>query len=94
MAYTDEIEPLVALEQELRRRIALRIGQESGAPVRPFPSQEDLAAADEAIAAWAEAGEDEQDMRAFRPIGPLQDMLTDHAALVERIADTLDRRLS
>ena len=51
-------------------------------------------AADEAIETWESEGEEAQDSRAFRPIGPLQDLLADHAALVERIAETLDRRLS
>ncbi len=94
MAYTDELEPLIALEQDLRRRIALRIAQENGAPARPSPSEDELAAADEAIAAWAEQGEDEHDLRAFRPIGPLQTLLADHQALFERILDIRDRRLS
>jgi hypothetical protein len=94
MAYTDELEPLLRLEEELRRRIALRIAEESGALPLPSPSEDQLAAADEAIASWAEAGEDEQDLRAFRPIGPLQKLLADHQAIVERILDIRDRRLS
>ena len=94
MAYTDELEPLIALEQDLRRRIALQIAAENGTPARPSPTEDELAAADEAIAAWVEAGEDEQDMRAFRPIGPLQALLADHQAIFERILDIRDRRLS
>ncbi len=94
VAYTDELEPLIALEQELRRKIALRIAEESGAPLGPSPSEDQLAAADEAIASWAEEGEDEQDMRAFRPVGPLQALLADHRTIFERILDIRDRRLS
>lgn len=94
MAYTDELEPLIALEQDLRRRIALQIATESGAPAHPSPTEDELAAADEAIASWVEAGEDEQDMRAFRPIGTLQALLADHQAIFERILDIRDRRLS
>jgi hypothetical protein len=94
VAYTDELEPLIALEQELRQSIALRIALENGAPPRPSPTEDELAAADEAIAAWAEAGEDELDPRAFRPAGPLQALLADHQAIFERILDIRDRRLS
>lgn len=94
MAYTDALEPLLRLEEELRRRIALRIAEESGTQPPPSPSEDQLAAADEAIASWTEAGEDEQDLRAFRPIGPLQQLLAEHHEIVERILDIRDRRLS
>lgn len=94
MRYTDELEPLLELEQELRHKIALRIAEEAGAAAGGSPSQELLAMADEAIESWQEEGEEDQDMRAFRPIGPLQRLLADHRALVERILDIRDRRLS
>lgn len=92
--YTDELEPLLAAEQDLRVKIALRIAQESGAPASATPSEDQMAAADEAIEAWQAEGEDDQDMRAFRPIGPLQQMLIDHNLICERIIDIRDRRLS
>lgn len=92
--YTDEIEPLLEAEKSLRLKIALRIAQEAGAPARAAPTQEDLAAADEAIALWQADGEDDADLRAFRPLGPLQDLLIDHAVICDRIADIRDRRLS
>jgi hypothetical protein len=94
MAYTDELEPLLALEQELRRKIALRIAEEAGEQSGCDPSENQIAVADEAIANWIEAGEEDQDMRAFRPIGPLQQLLADHAQICERILDIRDRRLS
>lgn len=94
MAYTDELEPLLALEQELRRKIALRIAEEAGEQPDGTPSENQIAVADEAIANWIEAGEEDQDMRAFRPIGPLQQLLADHAQICERILDIRDRRLS
>jgi hypothetical protein len=92
--YTDEIEPLLEAEQALRLEIALRIAQEAGAPARAAPTHEELAAADEAIALWQADGEDDADLRAFRPLGPLQDLLIDHAMVCDRIADIRDRRLS
>jgi len=94
MAYTDELEPLLDREQELRRTIALRIAEEAGARAAGNPSEEQIWAADEAIVAWAAEGEDDQDMRAFRPIGPLQELLADHRRICERIMDIRDRRLS
>jgi hypothetical protein len=94
MRYTDELDALRAARDALRRRIAERLALEAGAPVEGASLEAWLTAADEAIEAWDSEGEEAQDSRAFRPIGPLQDLLTDHAALVERIAETLDRRLS
>ncbi|WP_148663526.1 hypothetical protein [Bosea vaviloviae] len=94
MAYTDELEPLLAFERELRRKIALRIAEEAGEQPGGAPSEHQIAVADEAIANWIEAGEEDQDMRAFRPIGPLQQLLADHALICERILDIRDRRLS
>jgi hypothetical protein len=93
MAYTDELPALMELEQELRRRIALRIAEEAGAPAGS-PSPDQMNAADDAIAHWAEQGEDDQDLRAFRPIGPLAELLANHATVGERILDIRDRRLS
>lgn len=93
MAYTDPLEPMLQREEELRRLIALRLVEETGAAPPPSPSADHLAAADEAIAAWAEQGEEEQDQRAFRPIGPLQQLLAEHREVVERIFDERDRRL-
>ncbi len=93
MRYTDELEPLLELEQRQRRAIALRIAEEAGE--RPGELLEaHLIAADEAIAAWSDEGEQEQDMAAFRPIGPLQQLLIDHRQACDRIADIRDRRLS
>jgi hypothetical protein len=94
MRYTDELDALRAARDALRRRIAERLAVEAGAPVEGALPESWLAAADEAIETWESEGEEAQDSRAFRPIGPLQDLLADHAALVERIAETLDRRLS
>jgi hypothetical protein len=92
--YTDELDTLRVARDALRRRIAERLALEAGAPVEgPLPEHWQTAA-DEAIEAWEHEGEDTQDRRAFRPIGPLQALLADHAGLVERIADALDRRLS
>lgn len=92
--YTDELEPLLAAEQEMRLRIALRLAQESGVVTGGTVSEDQLAAADFAIEAWLAEGEDEQDMAAFRPIGPLQQLLIDHAVICDRIVDIRDRRLS
>lgn len=93
MPYTDPLEPMLQREEELRHQIARRLVEEAGAPSPPALSAEQLAAADEAIAAWAEQGEEEQDQRAFRPIGPLQQLLAEHLEIVERILDEWDRRL-
>lgn len=93
MRYTDELDALRAARDALRHRIAERLALEAGTPVEGA-LESWLTAADEAIEAWENEGEEAQDSRAFRPIGPLQDLLADHAALVERIAETLDRRLS
>lgn len=92
--YTDALEPLLAAEHEMRLKIAARIALEQGVAPDTPPSQAHLAAADEAIAAWQAEGEDEHDANAFRPVGPLQDLLIDHRSITERIADLLDQRLS
>lgn len=92
--YSDELEAVLACEQALRRRIAERIAEESGAPVRGDLSPGHLAAADAAIEAWWSEGEEMQDLAAFRPIGPLQELLAEHRAILERIDDMRDRRLS
>lgn len=93
MAYTDPLEPMLQRADELRRQIALRLVEEAGATPPPTLSAEHLAAADEAIAAWAEQGEEEQDQRAFRAMGPLQELLAEHLEIVERIVEERDRRL-
>ncbi|TQI77188.1 hypothetical protein FHT98_4996 [Bosea sp. AK1] len=94
MRYTDELDALRTARDALRLRIAERLALEAGAPVEGASLEAWLTAADEAIETWESEGEEAQDSRAFRPIGPLQDLLADHAALAERIAETLDRRLS
>ena len=94
MSYVDELEPLLRLEQELRRTIALSLAEESGQRPVDAPTEEQLLAADEAIAAWAEEVDFEQDMRAFRPLTPLQTLLAEHLGICERIVDIRDRRLS
>lgn len=93
MPYTDPLEPMLQREEALRHQIARRLAEEAGSAPPPTLSAEQLAAADEAIAAWAEQGEEEQDQRAFRPIGPLQELLAEHLEIVERILDERDRRL-
>jgi hypothetical protein len=94
MAYTDELEPLLEREQDLLRAIALRIAEEAGTAPASHPSADQIQAAQDAIEAWAVEGEDDQDMRAFRPMGPLQQLLADHQRICERILDIQDRRLS
>jgi hypothetical protein len=94
MRYTDELDALRAARDALRREIAERLALEAGTPLDGASLETWLAAADGAIETWENEGEEAQDSRAFRPIAPLQDLLANHAALVERIADTLDRRLS
>lgn len=94
MPYTDPLEPMLERAEELRRQIARRLVEEAGAPPPPSLSADQLAAADEAIAAWAEQGEEEQDERAFRPIGPLQQLLAEHRDMVARIVELRDRRLA
>lgn len=94
MRYTNELDALRAVREALRRQIAERLALEAGGSLEGASPEAWLLAADEAIAAWQDEGEEAQDSRAFRPIGPLQDLLANHAALVERIADALDRRLS
>lgn len=92
--YTDEIEPLIDRERELRRQIALRLAKEAGAEAGTEPPEEQLTAADEAIAAWSTETEAELDLRAFRELTPLQELLADHYGICERIMDLRDRRLS
>ncbi|MGO4667069.1 hypothetical protein [Bosea sp. 2RAB26] len=94
MSYVDELEPLIRLEQELRQTIALSLAEERGQPHGGAPTEEQLLVADEAIAAWAEEVDFEQDMRAFRPLTPLQTLLAEHLGICERIFDIRDRRLS
>lgn len=89
--YTDELEAVIAAEQRLRGEIAGVIAREEGASAA---SARHLAAADAAIDAWAEEGEEALDQRAFRPLTPLQELLAEHRTLLERIADIQDRRLS
>ena len=92
--YSDEYDVLTELAQQLRLAIARRLALEAGLPDRSAPGQEQLAAADAAIAAWAETGEEQLDPAAFRPTGPLQRLLADYTGIVARIEDVLDRRLS
>ncbi len=94
MPYTDPLEPMLERAEALRHQIARRLVEESGAPPPPSLSADQLAAADEAIAAWTEQGEEEQDQRAFRPIGPLQELLAEHREMIDRIVELQDRRLS
>lgn len=92
VSYTDELEAVMAAEQRLRRAIASAIARDEGGGDQPSPGH--LAAADAAIDAWAEEDEEALDQRAFRPLTPLQELLAEHRALLERIADIQDRRLS
>lgn len=92
--YTDELEPLISRAQELRRQIALRIAEEAGCQVGAEPTEEQFADADEAISSWGEEIEAELDLRAFRELTPLQELLADHYEVCERIFDIRDRRLS
>ncbi|MGX5736301.1 hypothetical protein [Bosea thiooxidans] len=94
MRYTDELDAVIAHAEALRRRIAERVAEEAGSPVSGSPTQAQFAAADAAIEAWFSEGEEEQDLRAFRAIGPLQQLLADYAETVERIEEMRDRRLS
>lgn len=94
MAYTDELDAVVAAAQSLRRQIALLIAADAGGAPGGAPSETDLAAADAAIEAWAEEGEEVLDLRAFRPLTPLQELLVEHRGLLDRIDDIHDRRLS
>lgn len=92
--YTDELDAVIAAEQRLRGEIARAIARDEGAAAAGSPSSRHLAAADAAIEAWAEEGEEALDQRAFRPLTPLQELLAEHRALLERIGDIQDRRLS
>lgn len=93
-SYTDELEAVMAAEQRVRGEIAIVIARDDAGADRASRSPRHLAAADAAIDAWAEEGEEALDQRAFRPLTPLQEMLAEHRALLERIADIQDRRLS
>lgn len=93
MAYVDELDAVIASEQRLRRQIAIRLVEESGASLAGGLSEEALAAADAAIEAWRAEGEEQQDLAAFRSIGPLQELLAEHRSVIERIEDMHDRRL-
>jgi len=94
MAYRDELDAVIDSEQRLRRQIAARIAEEAGTASGQDLSEVSLAAADAAILAWTEGGEEQQDLAAFRALGPLQELLVEHRNVVDRIADMLDRRLS
>jgi hypothetical protein len=93
MPYTDPLEPMLQREEELRHQIARRLVEEAGAPPPPALSADHLAAADAAITSWEEQGEEEQDQRAFRAMGPLQRLLAEHREVLEKIVDERDRRL-
>ncbi|MBD3844190.1 hypothetical protein IED13_00665 [Bosea sp. SSUT16] len=92
--YTDELAAIVAYEQELRRRIGERLALERGESTRDGLSEEQVALAEAAILAWQQQGEEEQDLHAFRAMGPLQELLVEHRAALDRIDDIHDRRLS
>lgn len=94
MAYRDELDAVIASERELRRQIAIRMAEEAGMSRENGLSEAILASADAAIEAWQAEGEEQQDLAAFRAIGPLQALLAEHRAVAERIDDMLDRRLS
>lgn len=94
MAYTDPMETLLTLEQDLRRKIALRIAQERGEPTAAVPTEDQLTAAGDAIDAWRDDIEAEQDPRAFREQTPLQMLLAAHREICERILNLRDSRLS
>jgi hypothetical protein len=94
MRRTDELDAVIACERSLRRRIAERLAEEAGTPVAGALSEEHLVAAEAAIEAWWHEGEEEHDPRAFRPIGPLQELLAEHRGILDRIEDIQDRRLS
>lgn len=94
MAYTDELEFVLEAEHALRLRIAQRIAEEGGGSGVAVPLEQHLQAADAAIEGWDEEDEDEHDARAFRPLTPLQQLLAEHRAICDRIADIRDRRLS
>ena len=94
MRYTDELDTLLERELRLRHQIAVRIAEEAGEYQERTILQTHIAAADEAIVAWGEEGEEAQDVGAFRPIGPLQQLLIDHRQTCDRIVDTRDRSLS
>lgn len=94
MAYSDPVEPLLALEQQLRDQIALRLALERGEPAAQRPTEDQLAAADAAIDAWRDEPDSAWDPRAFRPQTPLQTLLAEHDAICTRIFDWRDRSLS
>lgn len=91
--YTDELDAVIAHEEALRLRIAERLAEEAGLPFSTHVEQFTAVASD-AIETWRQQGEEEADLRAFRELGPLQQLLTDHRQTLDRIADMLDRRLA
>lgn len=93
MSYRDELEAMREREAELRRLIGEAVAAEAGL-VSSGEDEQAAEAAEVAIADWRETQEEQLDLRAFRPLTPLQELLAEHAGLVERITDTLDRRLS
>lgn len=92
--YSDELGTLLELEQTLRGKIALLVAAADHPAGSSAPPGAAMAMADEAIAAWCDGGEEDQDMRAFRPLSPLQQALADHRMVIDRIVDLRDRRLS
>lgn len=92
--YTDELDAIVDHAQALRVSIAERLAEEAGRPAAEPLTEEQLAAADAAIDAWRGEGEEQQDLAAFRDIGPLQRLLVDYVETADRIDEMLDRRLS
>jgi hypothetical protein len=92
--YTDILDSLREHERALHRAIALRLAEEAGHPAADELTQEQVAAADLAIAEWGDGGEEEHDLAAFRPLGPLERLLIEHRETLDRIDDLLDRRLA
>ena len=93
MRYVDELEIMRERAALLRREIALLL-DDGRAQVEGDPDEAAYAAADVAIAEWEEQGEEQADLRAFRPLTPLEERLAEYQSLLDRIADMLDRRLS
>ena len=91
--YTDALDSLTEHERALHRAIALRLAEEAGQPAGAALTPEFVAAADAAIAQWAAGGEEEHDLAAFRPLGPLERLLIEHRRTLELIDDLMDRRL-
>ncbi|SIP89841.1 MULTISPECIES: hypothetical protein [unclassified Bosea (in: a-proteobacteria)] len=91
--YTDALDLLKEQERALHRAIASRLAEEAGQPAGAELTQALVSAADEAIAQWAAGGEEEHDLAAFRPLGPLEHLLIEHRRTLELIDDLMDRRL-